>query len=132
MEGDDVLLLAAWRAGDRGAGERLLGRYFDAVARFFRSKLGDDVEDLIQATFADCVAANQQVRGPSFRAYLFTIARNRLFDHLRTAFRRPQGIDLDAISIADLGTSPSGKLARREEYRQLLDALRHLPVEQQV
>ena len=42
---DDLELLEAWRAGDRAAGQRLIGRYFDSIARFFRSKLGDDVED---------------------------------------------------------------------------------------
>ncbi len=34
----------AWRAGDATAGNALIERYFDAIYRFFRSKLGEDIE----------------------------------------------------------------------------------------
>ena len=42
MDDDDLALLVAWRAGDRGAGEALLARHFDTVCRFFHNKVGDD------------------------------------------------------------------------------------------
>src|SRR5262249_35336091 len=43
----DVDLLAAWRAGDRAAGEELVERHWTSVSRFVRSKIGDDGADLI-------------------------------------------------------------------------------------
>jgi len=128
----DTELLAAWRDGDRDAGDELLRRYFDPVCRFFRGKLGDDVEDLIQRTFLDCVESRDRVREDGFRAYLFTVARNRLFDHLRAAQRRPERVDISLRSVEDLGTSPSTKLARTEHERLLVRALRAIPLDYQI
>ena len=127
----DAELLAAWRDGDRDAGDALIGRYFDPVCRFFRSKLGDDVEDLIQRTFLDCLESRDGLRGPSFRSFLFAVARNRLFDHLRAGVRRP----IDALgekSIADLRTRPSGHLVREEEKDLVARALQAIPVDFQI
>lgn len=45
----DHELLDAWCAGDREAGDALIRRHFEAVCRFFRGKLGDDIEDLVIA-----------------------------------------------------------------------------------
>ena len=38
----DIELLDAWCAGDNAAGDALIRRHFEAVCRFFRSKLGED------------------------------------------------------------------------------------------
>lgn len=127
----DESLLQAWRAGDSRAANELLDRYFPAMLRFFRSKLGDDVEDLIQRTFLDCVESHQRVDA-NFRAYLFGIARNRLIDHLRRRQRSPAPADLTSRSVADLGTSPSQLAVRSERQRRLQDALRHLPLDFQI
>jgi RNA polymerase sigma-70 factor (ECF subfamily) len=127
----DLELLAAWRDGDRDAGDELLARYFEPVCRFFRGKIGDDVEDLIQRTFLDCVESRDEVHD-SFRAYLFTTARHRLFDHLRQRYRLPAQVALSDCSVADLGTSPSSKLARTEYEQLLVRALRELPLDQQI
>jgi RNA polymerase sigma-70 factor (ECF subfamily) len=127
----DLELLDAWRSGDRDAGDELLARYFDPVCRFFRGKIGDDVEDLIQRTFLDCVESRDRVHD-SFRAYLFATARNRLFDHLRVRHRVPEHVDLSLQSVADLGTSPPSKLARTEAEQLLVRALRELPLDQQI
>ena len=128
----DEELLEAWRGGDRAAGDELVQRHFDAVCRFFRSKLGDDVEDLIQRTFLDCVESVERVQADNFRAYLFAVARNRLFDHLRRIQRRPPATSLGETSVADLGTSPSQQVAHGQQERLLLRALRHIPVDFQI
>ena len=47
----DLDLLQAWNDGDPGAGSRLLERHFDPLCRFFRNKVGEDAEELIQSTF---------------------------------------------------------------------------------
>ncbi|MDD9967022.1 MAG: RNA polymerase subunit sigma-70, partial [Myxococcales bacterium] len=41
----DMELLDAWRSGDEGAGKRLFERHFDAMYRFFRSKVERGAED---------------------------------------------------------------------------------------
>jgi len=129
MVDDDRELLAAWRAGDRAAGDGLIRRHFDAICRFFRTKLGDEVEDLIQRTFLDLLEA----KGPvdNVRATLFTIAHRRLLDHLRMRYSRPVD-QLGSVSVADLGTSPSSAVGRSEEERLLHEAMRRVSVEHQV
>jgi RNA polymerase sigma-70 factor (ECF subfamily) len=120
-------LLRAWRAGDRAAGDALVAAHFASICRFFRTKLGDDVEDLIQQTFLDLLAASSPVT--SVRATLFTIARRRLLDHLRTRYQRDEVELLTSISVADLRTSPSTSVARSEQQRLLHEALRRLPLD---
>lgn len=129
----DYEVLLAWRDGDSDAADELIHRYFDPICRFFRSKLGDDVDDLIQRTFLDCVKAHERFRGEgSFRSYLFSIAHHRLFDHLRATRRAPDFDSLTSLSVRDLGTTPSGAIVRSEEYSLLKDALDELPLEHRV
>jgi RNA polymerase sigma-70 factor (ECF subfamily) len=128
----DAELLEAWRADDRAAGDELIRRHFDPICRFFRAKLGDDVEDLIQKTFLDCVTSRERVGEGGFRAYLFAVARNRLYDHLRARYRTPEAVDLSSRSLADLGTTPSQQVARDREEQLLLAALRRIPLEYQI
>jgi len=125
-------LLDRWRAGDNGAGQALFARHFDSVYGFFASKCEDDVDELVQATFLACVRARDQFRKESsFRTYLFTIARHELYRHLRRRRRDVARIDFSTASVAELVTTPGTRLARNDEHRRLLDALRTLPVEQQ-
>ena len=73
---EDSELIAAWRCGDAAAGQALFARHFDGLYRFFRTKCGDDADELVQATLLACVSARAQFRGEaSFRTYLFAIAR---------------------------------------------------------
>ncbi len=127
MSGDEELL-TAWRNGDREAGDALLQRHFASVHRFFRTKLGDDVDDLVQQTFLGCVESRDRVTEGAFRSYMFGIARNRLYDRLRAR----RHVDLDTECIAHCGTSPSGKVARNQEEQLLLLAMQHVPVAAQI
>jgi RNA polymerase sigma factor (sigma-70 family) len=128
----DMALLESWRTGDRLAGEQLFTRHFAPIYRFFENKVGTDADDLAQRTFLACVAARDQFLGRStFRTYLFTIARNELHHHLRRlALNR--AVDFEITSIAEIATSPSGRLERARAVEELRAALRELPVEQQL
>ncbi len=130
----DFELLQAWRGGDEAAGRDLFSRYFDSVFRFFRNKVDDSAEDLTQQTFMGLVQGKDRFRGDSsFRTYLFMIARKRLYSFLRQAQRHRDPVEWGQSSIADLGlSSPSRAVARHQEQRLLLLALRQLPVEMQV
>lgn len=134
---DDRELLEAWRDGDEAAGRALFERHFDAIFRFFRAKLPEAAEDLTQQTFLGCVRGKDRFRGDaSFRTYLFTVARNRLYTYLRDRGRRAR-VETTAepaeLSIADLADpSPSAIIAGRQEQRLLLEALRRLPLDLQI
>ena len=127
---DDRELLEAWRAGDQSAGSELFERHFDALYRFFRNKSASPVEDLVQDTWLACVRRKDTVR--DFRTYLFTVARHELYEHWRKSGARQGDVEIGEISLADLGTSPSGVVARRAEHQLLLQALRAIPLDLQI
>jgi RNA polymerase sigma factor (sigma-70 family) len=132
MPASDFDLLTAWREGDPKAGNALFDRYFDALFRFFRNKVQDGAEDLVQQTFLALVQSRDRFRGDSsFRTYLFTAARSKLYNYLERRGR--DGIlDYGVTSCEDLGISPASMLGRNEEQKLLLLALRRLPIEMQI
>ena len=130
----ELELLRAWREGDERAGSRLFALHFDAVHRFFYGKVEDaQVEELTQETFLS-VARNRErlSQRRSVRAYLFAVARNKLFDLLRKRGRAPRGASLAECTLEDVGPTPTSLLARQQQHRLLLQALRHLPVDLQL
>ena len=129
----DAELLQAWREGDRGAGEELFERHFDAVARFFRNKVDRGIDDLIQRTFLACVESKDRFRGDSsFRTFLFGVAHNVLGKHFRSKKRHGDKIDFGVTSVYDISPSPSVIVAKHREQQVLLQALRRIPLESQV
>ena len=123
-------LLARWRAGDQKAGRDLFGRYFDQLHRFFANKCNEP-DEMVQLTFLALLKARDQFAGrSSFRTYVFTIARNELYRHVRklTSDRR---FDPEVSSIAQVATTIGTRLARNQEHRLMCAALRTLPLEQQ-
>ena len=129
----DFELIDRWRDGDRAAGNDLLKRYFDSLYRFFRNKVDDGIDDLIQQTLLATVKHRDRFKKQaSFRTYIFVVARNELYRHFRKRRSGREAVHMDAMSVADLGTSPSTRLAKRQEERLLLEALRRIPLELQV
>jgi len=130
---DDLTLLEAWRGGNTAAGESLFGRHFDALCRFFRNKLPDSVDDLIQRTFLRCVEHSGQFEGRStFRTYMFAIARNELYAELRSRHRSEQRFDPLECSVQQVCAGAHSVIAKQRERRILLEALRRIPLEHQV
>jgi RNA polymerase sigma-70 factor (ECF subfamily) len=131
----DFELLRAWRDGDDAAGNRLVRRHFDDVYGFFENKLAQGADELTQRTFLGCVEAKQRIdANASFRAYLFGIARKQLlrrFDELRREGRL-DAFESAADPAAVSGGSPSRLIARREQQKVLLRALRRLPLDLQL
>ncbi len=131
---DDFALLDAWRAGDRVAGNTLFERHFESVSRFFKNKVDGGVEDLVQETFLACVESKASFEGRAkFRTFLLGIARNKLLMY----YRRKRGDRTSAldVSVADMGCrsgSWGSWLARDQEQRLMLAALRRLPLETQM
>jgi RNA polymerase sigma factor (sigma-70 family) len=128
----DLELLDAWAAGDKRAAKDLLERHFAALFRFFRNKVDDSVEDLVQDTMLACVKGRDRFRRDgSFRTYLFGTARHMLFGYYKKK-RREVAIDFEVSSVVDLGPSPSSVVAERAEHRLLLEAMRRIPLDYQI
>ena len=129
----DFELLEAWRASDKKAGSELFERHFAAVLAFFRNKVGDEASDLVQRTFLSCVKARDRFEGrSSFRTYLFTVARNELYDHLRRKKRDCDRFDALELSVEAIGPSPATVAVQKKERRLLLEGLRRIPIEHQL
>jgi RNA polymerase sigma factor (sigma-70 family) len=135
---DDADLLRAHRAGNPHAFTRLYDRYDRPCFRFIARMLGpahrSAAEDLHQEAWL-AVARNAAAFDParaSFRAWLFTIARNRVWDH----FRRLKvavlaSVDADeAGMISDDSPTPFDRLQSRELAERLVAAVEALPLEQ--
>lgn len=130
----DTELLAAWRAGDDASGNRLVKRHFTAVYRFFRNKVDGDLDELVQATFTRMTSGADRIEPGAFRGFLFGIAHNVLKENYRARARAKQrgAVDFEVRSAVDLGTSPTGALARKQSHRLLLAGLRSIPLQEQI
>jgi len=132
-ESDDLRLLDAWVAGDKGAGEELLQRYYAILHRFFANKVASEVDDLVQQTMAALLTSCERFeRRSTFRAYLLSIARYQLYEFVRKKQRTNAVLEYDAVSAFDLSPSPSTIAAQRREQTLLLEALRRVPLNFQV
>lgn len=129
---DEPRLLAAWKHGDQDAGAALFGRYYAPVLRFYHSKVGPQAHDLVQRCFLRCLELRSRIReDASFRCFVFGVARNLLLEHYRR-MRTDARIDFTLVTVEDFGPTPSSLVAHGEQSRLLLQALRRLPVEQQI
>ena len=135
---DDAELLFAHVAGDPQAFARLYDRYDRPCFQFIRRLLGpgqgDTAEDLHQETWIS-IAKNASAFDPgkaSFRAWLFTIARHKVWDQ----FRRQKvsvlsSVQDDAVMmVPDLDPSPLEQVESRELAYRLVAAVEALPMEQ--
>jgi RNA polymerase sigma factor (sigma-70 family) len=129
----DERLLEAWRAGDKRSGNLLFQRHFEPVRRFFANKVRDpaDAEELVQRTFVACVEARDRFAGrSSFRTYLLGIARLQCYKHWQS--RSAHVDEIEAHAVVDLAARPSSILAKDANQRMLLEALRSIPLRDQV
>ncbi len=121
--------------GDEAAFERIVHEYTHPVYRFVFRLVGnrEAAEDLTQDTFVKLwKTARQYDPARSLRAWIFTIARNTVYDFLRTK-RHVQMRDLilegeesvDALCIDD-APLPDARFAAREVEEMVHGALQKL------
>jgi RNA polymerase sigma-70 factor (ECF subfamily) len=129
----DWELLERWQAGDRDAGLTLFRRYYPEIERFFMNKVAVGVGDLAQETFIGCIESRDKIRDAGkFRSYLFSIAYNVLRTRFRQQSRRPEHVGMEEVTAFDHAPGPSSITVQLEEQRLLLEALRHVPMADQV
>ena len=135
---EDGELLAAHAGGDGQAFARLYDRYDRSSFLFIRRMLGagqgEAAEDLHQETWISVSrsAGAFDASKANFRAWLFTIARNKVWDH----FRRQRvtvlaSAQIDAAEIiADDGPTPVDHVESRELAERVVAAVEALPLAQ--
>ena len=135
---EDAELLAAHAAGDPHAFARLYDRYDASSFGFIRRTLGaahaDIAEDLHQETWIS-VSRNAHAfdaARAAFPAWLFTIARRKVWDH----FRRMKvavisgAAEHEAAAVADPEPTPLERVETREMAERVVAAVEALPLPQ--
>jgi RNA polymerase sigma factor (sigma-70 family) len=124
----DERLVAQLRRGNDAAFEVLYDRHYAGVLSYCRHMLGsrDEAEDALQQAFvsahADIVASEKPIR---FKAWIYTIARNRCLSILRARREQPSD-ELERVSTEGLGE----EVQRRAELQELLVDMQELPDDQ--
>ena len=132
-EQTDDEVLETWRSGDASAGSELYRRHVDKLYRFFCNKVSIGVDDLVQDTLLACLESeNSFEKRSTFLAFLFGIARFKLYSHYRKLKRDNLALDFEQVTVSDLEPSPSQHAAENSEQRLLLEALRRLPLNLQL
>ena len=124
----DERLVQQLRRGNEAAFAVLFDRHQAAVLSYCRHMLGsrDEAEDAVQQAFVsahgDIVASDKPIR---FKAWIFTIARNRCLSILRA--RREQPTEhVEHVSTVGLGE----EVEHRADLKELLADMRELPDDQ--
>ena len=124
----DERLVAQVRRGNDAAFEVLYDRHHAAVLSYCRHMLGsrDEAEDALQQAFVsahgDIVSTDKEIR---FKAWIYTIARNRCLSVLRARREQPSD-DLERVSTVGL----SEEVAHRAELKEIVADIQELPDDQ--
>jgi RNA polymerase sigma-70 factor (ECF subfamily) len=134
----DEALMSRYAAGDVRAFESLYARHVMRIWRFIRRSVGDAAlaDDLMQDVWFTVAREASRYRPKArFTTWLFTLARNRIIDHVRATRRQalmrsadPQA-GLDALA-ADPADEPLRRALSAEDAAALLAAVEGLPFEQ--
>jgi len=124
-------LVTAMLGGSAEHFDMLYARYFPRIYSFVYSRIRShaDCEEIVQETFLAVFRSIDRYRGSSsLLAWIYGIARNLLNNHVRSAQRRRERIEL--VDDERLGRAPSPAAAspvaelEMDEYRRgVLDAL---------
>jgi len=129
----DDSLMKAFAKGNAQAFNELYGRHKDAVYRFLlRASPSQSIaEDLTQETWAAMIkrSANYQPQG-YFKTWLFTIARHKLIDFLRSQNHRISDASQTETDMDTFALEPAGNALSELNVGRLLAKIKQLPSEQ--
>lgn len=135
-EPEDHELLAAYAAGDDGAFARLYDRYDRKLFGFIRRLLAvagaETAEDIHQETWVAVsrAAASFDPQRSKFSTWLYTVARNKVIDHVRsekvtTIWTGDQQAELE--DLADQAAGPLEQVMTRQLAVAVVKAVESLP-----
>lgn len=136
----DESLMQSFARGDMNSFEQLYDRHEIGVWRFvFRSVQNNAITDDLAQELWFSVARSAASYEPTakFKTWLFTMARNRVIDHVRT-HKNHASIDAENEAgesmfselAAESRLGPMRQVSSREQAKALLDAIEQLPEDQ--
>ncbi len=113
----DAVLMARAQAGERAATALLWERYSPKVCRFMQARLrgfGDAAEDLASDVMERTLLhpSRWTDTGTPLAVWLYTVARNRLYDHYREARSSPPPRSLNDLSVSERQRLQDGTAVR--------------------
>ncbi|CTQ48577.1 Sigma-K factor [Jannaschia donghaensis] len=127
----DAVLLSRVAAGDMAAMRTLYMAHADAVRRFVRSRVHDEVEasDIVHDTMLSVWRAAGGFDGrASVLSWMFSVARNKTVDHIRKQARVTLGAPDE--EIADGDPDPEAILGAAQDAARLRTCVEALPERQ--
>lgn len=128
-------LVRAAQAGDMGAFGDLFDRYYDVVFRYVLFRMGDRnlAEDITQETFVRALRRISSVtyQGRDIGAWFVTIARNLIFDHVKSSRYRLEQTTSDIVELSPSTNGPEQQVIDGVTHDELLRCVHKLNPDQQ-
>lgn len=128
-------LVKAAQSGDMGAFGDLFDRYYDVVFRYVLFRMGDRslAEDITQETFVRALRRITSVsyQGRDIGAWFVTIARNLIFDHVKSSRYRLESSTSDIVELSPSTGGPEQQVLEYATNEELLRCVRKLNADQQ-
>lgn len=127
---DDQALILSWQSGDESAFDTLYKRYVVGLIELLAQKTGsrEIAKELTQDVFLAIYLKKEEMDGiENFKAYLFSIAKFKVFNYYRHELVRQAYFN----SLMDPGTNPSQypdhQLENKELLRLVQEEIERLP-----
>jgi RNA polymerase sigma-70 factor, ECF subfamily len=128
-------LVRSAQAGDMGAFSELFDRYYDVVFRYVLFRMNDRTlaEDITQETFLRALRRITSVtyQGRDIGAWFVTIARNLIFDHVKSSRYRLESTTSDIVELSPSTHGPEQQVLELATNEELLRCVRKLNADQQ-
>ena len=128
-------LVRAAQAGDMSAFSELFDRYYDVVYRYVLFRMNDRTlaEDITQETFLRALRRISSVtyQGRDIGAWFVTIARNLIFDHVKSSRYRLESTTSDIVELSPSTHGPEQQVLDMATNEELLRCIRKLNDDQQ-
>ena len=129
------MLVRAAQAGDMNAFSDLFDRYYDVVFRYVLFRMNDRTlaEDVTQETFLRALRRITSVtyQGRDIGAWFVTIARNLIFDHVKSSRYRLESTTSDIVELSPSTHGPEQQVLDMATNEELLRCVRKLNADQQ-
>jgi len=134
-DSDAWALVTACQAGDTAAFSALFDRYYDVVFRYVLFRMGDRnlAEDISQETFVRALRRIGSVnyQGKDIGAWFVTIARNLIFDHVKSSRYRLESTTADIVELSPSTGGPEQQVLDGATNDELLRCVGKLNPDQQ-